>query len=245
MNDTSDWYVWVCECFNCASHTHLLLVRSSLLIVFHHLQYSRPLTLVKETIQTRNRKSTGKSKKKGKKTVLAHLPLTPPLSAGLITEGASGNNVFSNQLSPCNYILSAPSASYEQPLPQHYADYSYTPVSFASATGYSPAQHHMYSGEGKQQREEYVCEDATYRRPEGMVEIKPNITATTTAAPPHYVAHTGTGHQVTRAEPSMDTNMTATFHASTYSAFSPFASNHSSPLVQSPSQGATTHSPLL
>ena len=138
--------------------------------MFFHIQKSRPLTLVKETIQARYRESTGKSKKKGKKTVPDHLPLTHPLSAGLITEGASSSNLFSNQLSSCNYNLSVPSAFHEQPLPQHYVDYSYAPIRVASATG-------------KQQREEYVCEEPTYRWPEGMVKINSSITATTTAVP--------------------------------------------------------------
>ena len=227
---------------DCSNLTHILLFeKSSLLIVFLHLQYTRPLALVKETIITRKRKSPGKSKKGGKKTVPDHLPITPPPSAGLISEEASGNNLFSNQLSPCNYNNSAPSASYEQPLPQKYFDYSYAPVSFASATDYCPAQHHMYSGESKQQREEYVCEDATYRWPEGMGEINPSITATTTAVPLHHVTHAGTGHQVTPAEMSMDANVTATSQAGTHGAFSTIACNHTSPLVHSPSQGAGTH----
>lgn len=209
------------------------------------------MTLVKETIQTRNRKSTGKSKKKGKKSMSTHLPLTPPLSAGLVTEGSSGN-IFSGQLSPCNYILSTPSSAYEQqqppPAPPRYGDYNYAPVSFATANGYSHApQHHVY---GKQERSEYVCEEDAYG-PDELVDLKPSIAATTTAfnvitAPPHYSAQTSHSHPVARPEPAMDTNMTAsgTFHASTYSAFSPFASDHSSPLGQSPGQGAT-HSPLL
>lgn len=106
------------------------------------LQFNRPLTLVKETIQTRNRKSTGKSKKKSKKSIsTAHIPLTPPLSAGLVAEGAAGN-VFSGQISPCNYILAAPTG-YEQPGAvghQHYgSEYSYaTPISYSYHT--SPPQ---------------------------------------------------------------------------------------------------------
>ena len=186
--------------------------------MFIHLQYSRPLTLVKEKIQTRFKRS----KEKGKKTVLADSPLTLPLSPGLIAEESSGSNLFSNQLSPCNYTLSAPSAS---------------------ATGHSPAQHHVNAGECKQQREEFVYADATYKQPEGRVEIRPSITATTIAAPPHHVTHDGTG-QVTHAELSKDTNMTITPHASTCSAFSPSASSNSSSLEQSPSQEATTNSPL-
>ena len=186
---------------------------------------------MRETIQTRKRKFKGKSNKKGKKHVLTQL-LTPLHSAGSITDGASGNNVFSNQLSPGNYNLSSPSASYEQP-----------PISFASDTGYSPAQNHIYSGEGKQQREEYVCKDTMYKRPEVMVEIRPSITATTTAAPPPYVTHAGTGHQVTHAELSKDTNITTMPHASTDCAFSPFTSDQSSPLEQIPSLGDMTHSP--
>lgn len=204
------------------------------------------MTLVKETIQTRNRKSTGKSKKK-KKSLSAHLPLTPPLSAGLATEGSG--NIFSGHLSPCNYIVATPSIGYEQALPPRYGAEYYAPISFASTTGYSNAPHLMYASEGKQERPDYVCEEDSYGAGE-VEDMKPNIAATTsafnviTAQPqPHFVTHAG---NVVRVEPSLDTNMTATgtFHASTYSAFSPFASDHSSPLGQSPNQAAT-HSPLM
>ena len=89
-----------------------------------------------------------------------------------------------------------------------------------------------------------MCEDATYRWPEGMVEINPSITATTTTAPLHHMTHSGTGHQVAPAEMSMDVNMTSTFQAGTYSAFFTLASNLTFPLEQSPSQGAETHFPF-
>ena len=201
---------------------------------FLHLQCSRPLTLVRDIIQTRNRRFKGKSKKEGKKSVLTQLLLAPLPSAGS-TAMASHNNLYSTQLSSDNYNLSAPSTSYEQP-----------PVSAASASGYTPAQHHVFAGEGKQQREEYVCEDNSYRYPDGVVEIMPGTMATTTAASPPCVVRAGTGHQATHAELPKDTNMTAMpSHGSTDSAFSPFASNHCSMLLQSPSQRSMTHSPLL
>ena len=104
---------------------------------------------MRDIIQIRNRKFKGKSKKKGVKSELTQLLLTPVPSAGSITM-ASGNNLHSTQLSSGNYNLSVPSASYEQP-----------PVRSTSISGYTTAQHHVYAGKGKQQREEYVCEDDT------------------------------------------------------------------------------------
>ena len=198
---------------------------------------------MKERILTsKSKKQEEEEKKKENKTVPVHPPLTPLLSAGLIAEEASGNSLYSNKWSPWNYHLSAPSTAYEEPLPEHYAHYIYNPMTSASATAYSPAQHQMYAGEGKQQQKKHILKDSAYKLPNGMVEIKPSLTATTTAALPHYVANTGTGHQLTHAESSMDTNPTDMYHTSTNTCFSPFASNHSSSLMQSLSQKATTNS---
>lgn len=198
-----------------------------------YVQFSRPLTLVKETIQTRNRKSTGKSKKKGKKSSLpSHIPLTPPLSAGLHVDGSS---LFSGPMSR-NYIVTTPTGNYEQPSIR-YGDYNYAPV-------YPPAGYgnnlHMYGTVQKQERDDYVCEDDVYQ---GNEDVKPCIASTTSAfnvvaAPLHYAANS-----VSSCE---DANMatSSSFHASTYSAFSPFASDNGSPVVQSPNQVAA-QSPLL
>lgn len=183
---------------------------------------------MKETIQTRNRKSTGKSKKKGKKSLPSHLPLTPPLSAGL-----DGGSIFSGPLSR-NYVVATPTGNYEQHSPTiRYCDYNYAPVSYPPP-GYSNL--HMY----KQERDSYVCEDDVYNE-----DVKPNIASTTSAfniiaAPPHYALNSS--HSVSRGE---DTNMatSTSFHASTYSAFSPFASDHGSPVGHSPTQ--VPQSPLL
>lgn len=207
------------------------------------MQFSRPLTLVKETIQTRNRKSTGKSKKKGKKSLSSHLPLTPPLSAGLPVEGGS---IFSGQLSR-NYIVATPSGNYEQPSPPVcYGEYNYAPISYPP-TGYSvgSGHHNMYSKLGKQERNDYVCDDEDYPTDE---DVKPSVASTTSAfnvitAAPHYSVNTS--HGVTRAQESIDTNITpsGSFHASTFSAFSPFAGDNTSPVGRSPTQAA--QSPLL
>ena len=190
---------------------------------------------MKETIQTRNRKSTGKSKKKGKKSMSSHLPLTPPLSAGLPMEGGS---IFSGQLSR-NYIVATPNGSYEQPpQPIRYGDYSYAPVNYPPS-GYSVGdQLRMYNAE-KQERDGYVCADEEgYPNSE---DVKPSIASTTSAfnvisAPPHYAVNSC----VSRDDDTMEA---PSFHASTYSAFSPFASENSSPVSQSPTP--TAHSPLL
>ena len=198
---------------------------------------------MKETIQTRNRKSTGKSKKKGKKILSSHLTLTPPLSSG------EGTGVFSGQgqISPrSNYVLATASGSYEQPsppIPIRYGEYNYAPIGFTPA-GYNIIHSHQGYNNDKQERDGYVCE-APYSSVE---DVKPNIGSTTSAfnvisAPPQYAMNSS--HSVSRAEEQVDTTMTAsgTFHASTYSAFSPFTSDQTSPLGQSPTQA--TQSPLL
>ena len=60
------------------------------LIVPLFLQYNRPLTLVKDTIQTRNRKSSGKVTKKSKSKKNSHLSLPPILSPSIsIGNGAT------------------------------------------------------------------------------------------------------------------------------------------------------------
>lgn len=191
---------------------------------------------MKETIQTRNRKSTGKSKKKGKKSsVPPHIPLTPPLSAGLHVDGSG---VFSGPLSR-NYIVATPTGNYEQPSIQ-YGDYNYAPVSYPPS-GYGVGNNlHMYSAVQKQERDDYVCEDDVYQ---GNEDVKPSIASTTSAfnvvtAPLHYAANS-----VSSCE---DANMatSGSFHASTYSAFSPFASDNGSPVGRSPTQ-VTVQSPLL
>ena len=145
-----------------------------------------------------------------------------------------GGSIFSGPLSR-NYIVATPSGSYEQPSqPVRYGDYSYAPVNYPPS-GYSVGnQLHMYSAE-KQERDSYVCDEESYANSE---DVKPSIASTTSAfnvitAPPHYAVNS-------RDEETMDAN---SFHASTYSAFSPFASDNSSPVSQSSTP--TAHSPLL
>ena len=151
-----------------------------------------------------------------------------------------GGNIFSNQLSPRNYIVATP-GGYEQSAPR-YGDYNhYTPIGYP-IPGYNVANHQNMIYE-KQERETYACEEEAYPNH----DVKPNIVSTTSAfnvvTTPQYSINGS--HSVSRDGESIDANMTAsgTFHASTYSAFSPFASDHSSPLGQSPTQA--TQSPLI
>ena len=154
-----------------------------------------------------------------------------------------GGNIFSSQLSPRNYIV-ATHGSYEQPSPPiRYGDYNYPPINYPPS-GYSVANgnHNIY----KQDRD-YGCEEDVYVTNSNVEDVKPSIVSTTSAfnvitPPPQY---NNTSHCISRGMESMDTNMTAsgTFHASTYSAFSPFGSDHSSPMSHSPTQAA--QSPLL
>ena len=193
--------------------------------------------MVKETIQTRNRKSTGKSKKKGKKSLSNHLPLTPPLSAGLPIDGGG---IFSGQL-PRNYIVATPNGNYEAPSTPVYGEYNYAPMCYPPS-GYNNL--HMYNKIGKQEMNEYEDEYAASE------DVKPNIVSTTSAfnvitAPPSYAASVAADGQVSRGQETIENNMTPadSFHASTYSAFSPFTSDNSSPVGQSPTQAS--QSPLM
>lgn len=156
-----------------------------------------------------------------------------------------GGRIFPGQL-PRNYILTTPTGNnFEQPPPPvRYGEYNYAPISYPHSSYCIGNNVNMYSDVEKQERDSYVCEEDGYTHGE---DVKPSIASTTSAfnvitAPPHYAVNAPHGVS-TRGEESMDTNMTASFHASTYSAFSPFASDDSSPVGQSPTQAA--HSPIL
>lgn len=136
--------------------------------------------------------------------------------------------------------MATPNGNYEQPSTPVYGDYNYAPVCYPPS-GYNNL--HMYSKIGKQERNEY---DEEYTNNE---DVKPSIASTTSAfnvitAPPHYAVNVSHG-AMTRGQDSMESNMgqSDSFHASTYSAFSPFASDNSSPVCQSPTQAS--QSPLL
>lgn len=145
---------------------------------------------------------------------------------------------------PRNYITIAPTGNYEQTPPSiRYGEYSYAPVPVSyPPSGYVGSNLHLYGNLEKQERDNYVCEEEVYPSNE---DVKPSIASTTSAfnivpAPPRYGSRA-----VSRSEENMESNMatTSSFHASTYSAFSPFASDNSSPVNQSPTQVA--QSPLL
>lgn len=118
------------------------------------LQFNRPLTLCKDTIQTRNRKSNGgKSKKKGKKTS------TSPIQPQPIDPAARHN-----------YIIATSQGTFPPPgeAGVHYADPSMFPA--YAACSYPPA----YASNGG-----YTCDAYPGHLHE---DIKPHIASSTTSA---------------------------------------------------------------
>lgn len=183
-------------------------------------QFNRPLTLCKDTIQTRNRKSNGgKSKKKGKKSsTVAPLPASS-IEAAAAAAAASRHN----------YIIATTQGAFPSP-PAAGPDithYATDPGLFPAyaACSYPPA----YASNG------YPCDGYAAQCHE---DIKPHVTSTTSAfniVPPNSACYS----------PASSTS-TPGIHSSPQSAFSPFASDHSSnsplqPMTPQPS----AHSPLM
>ena len=195
-----------------------------------HTQYPRPLTLCKDTIQTRNRKSTGKAKKKNKKSSSSS---SSPLASTSVTSVISSHPSY----------MSSPMASF----PPGYAPGTAFPL---PAPAYSEIQRSTYSqespafigyGNGGFPSQCYQATSGSYPS-DGYAEqdIKPNIQdlATSTAFPMPPVSCYSPSIGMETAE----TN-TPSFHSSPYSAFSPFTSEHPSPLSNaSPLHPSSLHS---
>ena len=184
-------------------------------------QFNRPLTLCKDTIQTRNRKSNGgKSKKKGKKSSpIAPLPPSS-LDAAAAAAAAAGRH---------NYIIATTPGAFPSPpaATPDGAHYATDPALFPTyaACSYPPA----YASNG------YPCDGYVTQCHE---DIKPHIASTTSAfniIPPNSACYS----------PASSTS-TPGIHSSPQSAFSPFASDHSnnSPLQPTTPQ-PSAHSPLI
>ena len=181
-----------------------------------HSQFNRPLTLCKDTIQTRNRKSNGgKSKKKGKKSSTI-APLPP---SSLEAAAAASRH---------NYIIATTQGAFPTPpaVPDgtHYAT---DPALFPTyaACSYPPA----YASNG------YPCDGYAAQCHE---DIKPHITSTTSAfniISPNSACYS-----------PASSSSTPGIHSSPQSAFSPFASDHSnnSPLQPTTPQPSAP-SPLM
>lgn len=147
LSPTPSYHTTTQQAFdNFLSHTHTPPPSSS------SLQFSRPLTLCKDTIQTRNRKSSGgKTKKKGKKSSTGSLQ-TQPLEA-------AGRH---------NYIIAAAPGAFPSPGDGgHYTDPGLFPT--YAACGYSP----VYAGNGG-----YPCDGYATQCHE---DIKPHVASTTSA----------------------------------------------------------------
>eukprot|EP00731_Ephydatia_muelleri_P007589 Em0003g1837a len=187
--------------------------------------YNRPLTLCKETIQTRNRKPSTKSKKTR------------------CRKAESGSHIRSNQTTP----TSGSPTSYcsEKFTPHHMPSHGY-PVS------HQPSQHHshsspvMYGLEGYphdgpsfsvgyshgyspstsggfvETKAPYTCGRYT---PGDQQDIKPTITLAMPTSSSYYVT------SVAGSGGGMECGHNGPFHNTQYSAFAPFESEHTSPIV--------------
>ena len=188
-----------------------------------HSQFNRPLTLCKDTIQTRNRKSNGgKSKKKGKKSSTIASLHTNPLEAAAAAAAGRHNYIIAKTQG----AFPSPPATAHDGIAAHYAtDPSLFPT--YAACSYPPA----YASNG------YPCDGYAAQCPE---DIKPHVVSTTSAfniVPPNSACYS----------PASSTS-TPGIHSSPQSAFSPFASDHSnsnnSPLQPTTPQ-PSAHSPLM
>ncbi len=198
-------------------------------LLFVSLQFNRPLTLCKDSIQTRNRKSNSKSKKKGKKSLYPS-----PLIKHPITGGVSGGDlpVYPNPLSQLpNYVISTQTGNYpSQVEPTQAAMYNnscndgsiYTYASGCPPQVYSSMHSnggglHFENGYG-------ISED-----------VKPRIIGAgsafsvlpTSGYSPNNCGSSSTG---SNTDSGIEVSMAnGSFHSSPYSAFSPFGDNRSSP----------------
>lgn len=207
-----------------------------ILFILISLQFPRPLTLCKDTIQTRNRKSSGKSKKKSKKSSTsssstASSPSTPLVGSGHMASVIS----LPGQTSPgidSTYVSSPYGRSYSLPTPTG----AYSPYETQrSAVGYGPetSSYFGYSPTA------YGYTPCSYTSSE---DVKPVIQVTSSAfsvAPTSCYSPEGGMEQVQVQGQAVVDNR---FHSSPYSAFSPFASEHNSPIQPTTPQ---THSPLV
>lgn len=214
----------------CTSEAHTLHYGMCSLsqLLFFFMQFNRPLTLCKDSIQTRNRKSNSKSKKKGKKSLYPS-----PLAKHPITGGVSGGDlpVYPNPLSQLPYVISTQTGNYpSQVEPTQAAMYNnscndgsiYTYASGCPPQVYSSMPSngggiHFENGYG-------ISED-----------VKPRIAGAgsafsvlpTSGYSPNNCGSSSTGSST---DSGIEVSMAnGSFHSSPYSAFSPFGDNRSSP----------------
>ena len=229
-------------------HTHMHIHMHTHTHTHTHTQFNRPLTLCKDTIQTRNRKSTGKKSKKSKSskssstvssTVASLLPPSQPLTS-VITHPhlQSSSTAVDSMFPPVPYVITAPSGPYPSP------DAPRSVFSQEGATVYGGSYTSSYPAPSFPATSVYDCG----RYASHQEDIKPNISATTSAfALPHSSCYSSVNSSTPVTAVSVDSGIengmtNGNFHSSQYSAFSPFPSDHSSPMQPTTPQN---HSPLL
>ena len=191
------------------------------------VQFHRPLSLCKDSIQTRNRKSNTKSKKKCKKSVV---PLPSPLiKHPVTTNGSMEMPVYSNPLTQThfqpNYIISTQTGNFpSQVEPTQGAMYnnctegsafsyasSCPPHTYSSVPSTGSMAIHYENGYGMQQE-----------------DVKPRITTAGSAfsvlpTSGYSPSHCGSSSVGSSTDSGIETNIpNGSFHSSPYSAFSPF-----------------------
>ena len=216
------WYLCIFDLYK-VSWLTLTFISPVILSV----QFNRPLSLCKDSIQTRNRKSSSKSKKKGKKS-----PYPSPLVKHPLLNTMTGElPVYPNPLSQLpNYIISTQTGNYpSQVEPTQAAMYNSSCNDGSVYTYASACPPHVYSS---------IPTNAGlhYENGYGMQEdVKPRIAAAgsafsilpTSGYSPNNCGSSSTGSST---DSGIDASMAnGSFHSSPYSAFSPFGDNRSSP----------------
>lgn len=194
--------------------------------------YNRPLTLCKETIQTRNRKPSTKSKK----TRCKKADSTSHIHSNQSTPTGMSPSYCSEKFSP---PMSGNGYSISHQAPQHHGHslpvmygldrYEAPPFSVGYSHGYTPGAGESYV----EAKVPYACGRYT---PGDQQDVKPTITMTTPSTSGYYVT------SVAGSGGSLECGNNGGFHNPQYSAFSPFESEHTSPIVAHPRQSV---SPLM
>ena len=193
------------------------------------LQFNRPLSLCKDSIQTRNRKSNSKSKKKGKKS-----PYPSPLVKHPMTSSSSVDlPVYPNPLTQIpNYIISTQTGNYpSQVEPTQSAMYNNSCNDGSVYTYASSCPPQVYSSIPST-----GGLPPPYENGYGLQEdVKPRISAGSSAfsvlpTPGYSPNNCGSSSSGSNADSGIEASMAnGSFHSSPYSAFSPFGDSRSSP----------------
>ena len=196
------------------------------------LQFNRPLTLCKDTIQTRNRKSSGKKKSKGSKKS-SSLPTTPSLLPPLsvATVQAAMESPYPGAR---NFVIGGPGSNFSSPSPS-YSPEQHTPYTQAAQFNYN-----IPYSQAPPPPPTYPISSGYSNYPTMEKDVKPCLPASSAFSVASTAVYTPLGNSspVGSIEGgSMEPIPNNGFHSSPYSAFSPFPAEQTA----SPLQPPTSH----